>query len=169
MWFVAVGRLSYEKGYDRLLKALADFRPKSNWRLDLIGDGSYRETLEALIVEHQLQDHVFLRGYESNPWKIAAAADCLLLPSLWEGMPNVVLEGFSCGVPAIATREAGGIVDIKMDTPDEYLKVVDTMDEFIGEMSKVKIAPKTSKANSFLPNEFLLPEIMKEFEEILTR
>ncbi len=164
--FVSVGRLSYEKGYDRLFKALMDFKPATNWRLDIIGDGAYRETLDTLIAEYDLQDHVFLKGYESNPWKIAAGADCLLLPSRWEGMPNVVLEGFSCGIPAIATRESGGIMDIKKYVPDAHLKIVDTMDEFVAAMKAVKISPKVSKADSFLPDEFLLPEIMGKFERI---
>lgn len=165
--FVSVGRLSYEKGYDRLIEALINFKPQSNWRLDIIGSGAYGETLNALIVEKGLEDHVFLRGYHSNPWEIAASADCLLLPSRWEGMPNVVLEGFSCGIPAIAMREAGGIVDIQKETPDEYLKIVDTMDEFVGEMVHVKISLKESKAESILPDVFLLPRVMKEFEGIL--
>lgn len=165
--FVAVGRLSYEKGYDRLFKALINFKPQSNWRLDIIGEGAYRETLERLISEYKLQDHVFLRGYESNPWKIAASADCLLLPSRWEGMPNVVLEGFSCGIPAIATRESGGIMDIKKHTPDAHLKIVDTMDQFIDAMMNAKISPKVKRAESILPNAFLLQNIMSEFENIL--
>ena len=166
--FVSVGRLSFEKGYDRLFKALAGFKPSSHWRLDIIGEGGYHQTLKVLIKEYNLQDHVFLRGYESNPWKIAAAADCLLLPSRWEGMPNVVLEGFSCGIPTIATRESGGITDIYKFSSAEYLKIVDTMDEFVREMKMVKISPKIRRADSVLPDQFLLPHIMGQFEAILT-
>jgi len=167
--FVAVGRLSFEKGYDRLIKALKGFKPDSNWRLDLIGEGDYRGQLESLVAENNLEDHVFLLGYESNPWKLAARADCLLLPSRWEGMPNVVLEGFSCGLPAIAMREAGGIMDIKNYCNDDELKIVDTIEDFVQEMAKIQITPKSSKAESFLPDEFLLPHIMQEFEEILVK
>ena len=166
--FVSVGRLSYEKGYDRLLEALVDFDPAINWRLDIIGEGAYRGTLEKLIRQYKLQDRVFLAGYKSNPWIMAAKADCLLLPSRWEGMPNVVLEGFACGIPAIASREAGGIADIKNFAADEHLKIVDTMDEFIEEMKQVKISPKASKERSILPDEFLLSHIMSQFEGILS-
>lgn len=165
--FVCVGRLSYEKGYDRLFEALIHFHPAVKWRLDIIGDGDYKQTLEELIKQYRLEKHIFLRGYESNPWKIAAKADCLLLPSRWEGMPNVVLEGFSCGVPAIATRESGGIMDIAEYTDDANLQIVDTMDEFIDAMRRVDISPKTSRAQSILPDAFLLPNIMSEFEKML--
>lgn len=165
--FVAVGRLSFEKGYDRLIKALKANPPETNWQLELIGEGDYRGELESLIKEYSFEDKIILRGYVSNPWEIAAKADCLLLPSRWEGMPNVVLEGFSCGLPAIAMREAGGIMDIKNYCSDEQLKIVDRIEDFVQEMANVKPNPKSSKAESILPDEFLLPHIMKEFEKIL--
>lgn len=167
--FAAVGRLSFEKGYDRLFKLLPSFRPETNWRLDIVGEGDYRATLEQLIADYKLEHHVFLHGYASNPWAILAKSDCLILPSRWEGMPNVVLEGFSCGLPAIATRESGGIMDIKKHTDDEQLKIVDTMDEFIKAMHRVKIKPKSSKADSILPDAFLLPTIMTQFESYLEK
>lgn len=165
--FVSVGRLSYEKGYDRLIERLATFQSITNWRLDLIGEGAYRDELKTLIAEKELEEHVFLRGYHSNPWEVAASADCLLLPSRWEGMPNVVLEGFSCGVPAIAMREAGGIIDIAKHAPDKHLKIVDTIEEFVSEMEKVNIEPKDKRAPSFLPEAFQLSTIMREFEGML--
>jgi len=165
--FVSVGRLSYEKGYDRLLAELSARDMPFQWRLDLVGDGAYRTVLEDLIVEKGLEDRVFLHGYHSNPWKIAAQADCLLLPSRWEGMPNVVLEGFACGVPAIAMREAGGILDIQKHSRKDALQVVDTIKNFVSEMEKVKPQQKVERSDSMLSPVFSLPHIMEEFENIL--
>jgi len=165
--FVGVGRLSYEKGYDRLFEALAHADLGGSWRLDLIGEGAYRTELELLISKFNLQDRVFLLGYKSNPWEYAAQADCLVLPSRWEGMPNVVLEGFSCGIPAIASREAGGIIDIQTQCPADILTIVDTMDEFIAAMKNVEITPKTAKAESILPAAFSLPRVMEIFQKDL--
>lgn len=168
LYFVSVGRLSYEKGYDRLLKKISDhFKTDKNWRLDIIGEGSYRPRLEKIIRKFDLERNVFLRGYYSQPWQIAAQADCLLLPSRWEGMPNVVLEGQSCGIPAIAIREAGGIVDIAKYTDPDDLKIVDTIEEFVAAMQGVAITPKSSKAESILRDEFSLAHIMQQFESIL--
>ncbi len=166
-YFVCVGRLSYEKGYDRLIQALANSPPRKNWRLDIIGEGHYRQQLEELIQLYNLQDHVFLCGYRPRPWDIAAQADCLLLPSRWEGMPNVVLEGFSCGIPAIAMREAGGISDISNYTEKNQLRIFDTMDEFVEAMKDVELSPKKTCAPSILPKEFSLPHIMQQFESVL--
>ena len=165
--FVSVGRLSYEKGYDRLIKALKDFNPDKKWRLDIVGKGDYKDILEPLIKKNGLEDKIFLRGYHSNPWVIAANADCLLLPSRWEGMPNVVLEGFACGIPAIAMREAGGIMDIKEYVDSKLLNIVDTIDEFVAVMLDVKTMQENKKIISKLPNEFLLPHIIQQFENIL--
>jgi len=168
--FTAVGRLSYEKGYDRLIYALKDFNSENanNWRLDIIGEGDYRVALESLIETYHLQDHVFLRGYHSNPWAIAAQADCLVLPSRWEGMPNVVLEGFACGLPAIAIKEAGGISDIAKHAPSEQLQIVEKIDEMVAAMQKVEPSAKQTYAASILPDVFALPEVMKRFENTLT-
>ncbi len=167
IYFVSVGRLAYEKGYDRLIKALSDAFPNRKWRLDIVGEGEYRKTLESLIKDAGLEKNIFLRGYHSNPWVIAAQADSLLLPSRWEGMPNVVLEGFACGIPAIAMREAGGIIDIQAHTDKKYLTVVDTIDDFVRVMHDVKISPKRKKSVSFLPYEFSLSHIMQKFESML--
>ena len=166
--FVCVGRLSYEKGYDRLIESLAKTDlPVQNWRLDLIGEGDHRKDLERLIAEHHLGDHVFLRGYHDQPWSVASQADALLLPSRWEGMPNVVLEGFACGLPAIAMREAGGISDIAKYARPQDLKIVDTMDEFVSAMQHVQITPKQTPALSILPEVFALPSVMRQFEDYL--
>lgn len=165
--FVSVGRLCYEKGYDRLIRALVGFDPGCNWRLDIVGEGKYRADLEVLIAECGLQDRVILRGYYSNPWEIAAQADCLLLPSRWEGMPNVVLEGFACGVPAIAMKEAGGINDIAKYTSEEQLRVVDTIEAFVEGMKDIQVSSVVNMRHSILPKQFLLGAVMGEFEALL--
>lgn len=167
LFFAAIGRLSFEKGYDRLFKALKNFTPPFNWRLDIVGEGNYRPTLEKLILDYSLHEHVFLHGYKTNPWAICASADCLLLPSRWEGMPNVVLEGFAFGVPTIAMTEAGGIQDIKKYISEKHLKIVDTIEDFVEEMNFVSINPKSSKKPSLLPSTFHLKTIIHQFEAIL--
>ncbi|MGB0719451.1 MAG: glycosyltransferase [Bdellovibrionales bacterium] len=166
--FVCVGRLSYEKGYDRLIRALdiPEFKDKK-WRLDIIGEGGYRPELEGIIKSHNMGAHVFLHGYNDTPWQYAALADCLLLPSRWEGMPNVVLEGFACGVPAIAMREAGGIVDIAAQADTQSITLADTMADFTAAMLDITPQNKTAPAPSILPECFTLPNIMRQFETCL--
>jgi len=118
---VCVGRMTQEKGHRDLIDAMA--QTESNWpsdapplRVRLIGDGPLRADLQrhanAVIHKHKIE---FL-GTQPNPAPEIAAADALILPSHFEGMPNVVLESMAIGIPVIATR-AGGTVELERDQP----------------------------------------------------
>ncbi len=164
--FLCVGRLSYEKGYDRLIEHMVvDFKPDFDWTLEIIGEGPFRADLEALIAKYDLSNKVILKGYDDKPWMSASYADCLLLPSRWEGMPNVVLEALCSAVPSIAIVDAGGVSDIGKYTRDGDLVITQDMNEFIQQMQKTKHNQNT---HSLLPDAFSLPRVMKQFEDMLT-
>lgn len=164
--FVCIGRLAREKGLDVLIKALGSARFDFDWRLDLIGDGDQSEKLQGLIAAYDLGEHITLRGFQAQPWVLAAQADCLLLPSLWEGMPNVVLEALACGVPAIAMRSAGAISEIGDLCSTDSLYIADTMDIFVQAMKNIKPQNKITRSPSILPNAFSLPHIVGEYAEV---
>lgn len=166
--FICTGRLTFEKGFDRLIEGLQNFNMHPfEWRLDILGEGEERKNIEARIAEYGLEKHVFLQGYIDNPWDVIAQADCLLLPSLWEGLPNVVLESLLCGTPVIAMRQAGGIVDIQKVAAPDSVKTAETIADLLVLMQTVKPKAKTEKSDSLLPDIFLLPNIMREFEEVI--
>ncbi len=165
--FVAAGRLNYEKGFDRLIKALGNADMPFNWRLDILGEGPKREELSKLIKDNGLENHVFLRGYQDAPWVIISKSDMFLLSSRWEGMPNVALEALACGTKVIAMKEAGGIVDIAALCPDDVVQVADTIEGFVKKMSMAKAEGKEKPAPSLLPKEFELERVIKNFEGML--
>lgn len=104
----AVGRLSAEKGYDLLIKALAQILARgADVQLVIVGEGDERPRLEALISELQLHDRVQLVGYRADTIDLYQAMDISVLSSLREGLPNVVLEAMAMEVPLVATRIAG--------------------------------------------------------------
>ena len=110
-----VGRLSPEKGADDLLRGLAHARQYygNTSRLVVVGDGPQRAVLERLARQLGLADRVSWAGWK-KPTEISvyfSAADLLCLPSQNEGVANVVLEAFSCGLPVVATA-VGGIPEI---------------------------------------------------------
>ncbi|TWT81875.1 4-alpha-N-acetylgalactosaminyltransferase [Planctomycetes bacterium CA13] len=118
---VCVGRMTAEKGHADLIRAVA--LTQSTWpdsapplRLTMIGDGPLRENLETLARETVHQHAIDFVGIDSNPAQAIAAADGLVLPSIFEGMPNVVLEAMAIGTPVIATR-AGGTVELQYNEP----------------------------------------------------
>ncbi len=165
--FVAAGRLSYEKGFDRLIETLGKADLPFNWRLDILGEGEKREELTKLIKDNKLENHVFLRGYQDAPWVIISKADMFLLSSRWEGMPNVALEALACGTSVLAMKEAGGIVDIDALTPETVVQLADTIEEFVAKMGEVKAIGKTKPAESLLPDEFDLQRVITNFEGML--
>lgn len=161
--FVCLGRLAREKGLDFLIEALSTAKFNFDWRLDLVGDGDQRLKLESLIVTKGLQNNIKIRGYDAQPWNIAAQADCLLLPSLWEGMPNVALEALACGVPVIGLKSAGAITEIAAAAP-QHVKVVLSVREMIDVMRDVKPQHKKSLAPSLLPEVFTLAHIVHAYQ-----
>jgi len=104
-----VGRLDPQKGLDTLLKAAAGVaRVRPDWHLALAGDGPLRPDLMAQAARLlDLAGRVHWLGRRDDVPSLLGSADLLVLPSLWEGMPNVVLEAMAAGVPVVATRVEG--------------------------------------------------------------
>ncbi len=102
--FGAVSRLSAEKNLAQLLEA---FQPlaqhMSGAHLLIVGDGPEREALEARCRELSLTFQVTFAGNRSDMGTIYPLLDCLVLPSLTEGMPLVVLEAMTRGIPVVAS------------------------------------------------------------------
>lgn len=163
--FVASGRLHHQKGFDRLILSLKDFRPEKPWHLSILGEGEQRNELESLIQTLNLGDNIKLLGHIDNPWPHYASADALLLPSRWEGMPNVALESLACGTPVIAMREAGGINEIAQQAEQDAVRIANSMPEFIAMMSAP--LPQKQADRSLLPSRFDQNSIINSFQDLL--
>jgi len=101
---VALGRFVERKGFRYLLEALTDCPEVS---LCLLGDGPLKPEFEAFIATHDLGSRVVMPGWVTEPQRYIRAADCLCCPSLEEPLGNVVLEGWACGVPVVASDSEG--------------------------------------------------------------
>ena len=109
---VAIGRLSPEKGYDVLIKALAILRADINdINLTFIGDGPQRKELEKLTAFLNLRDNVTFAGYRESARQYLEYFKIFILSSYTEGLPITLLEAMHAGVPVIATS-VGGIPDV---------------------------------------------------------
>jgi len=101
--WLALGRLSPEKGQDVLLQAFTDV---PNAHLALVGDGALRASLEA-----DASERTHFLGWRSDPWACLGAADGFVLPSRSEGLPLALLEAMAARRPIVATR-VGGVADV---------------------------------------------------------
>jgi glycosyltransferase involved in cell wall biosynthesis len=103
----AVGRLSVEKGFGVLVRAIDRLlRAGVDAELVIAGEGPQRPDLEALIAALDRQGRVRLLGYLPDVLPLYQALDAFALSSTREGLPNVLLEAMALGVPVVATRVA---------------------------------------------------------------
>lgn len=106
--FVAVGRLSFEKGNDRLLEACRLLKKAGfDFCLWIIGDGREREKLEKTVCAYGLSRCVKLMGFQGNPYPYMVAADIIVVPSRYEGFSTVVTEALILGKPVVTTPCSG--------------------------------------------------------------
>ena len=102
--FAVIGRLFPDKGHAFFLQAFASLaREFPDARGLIVGDGPARGDIEGHIRALGLQDRVICCGVRSDMKRVYAAIDFLVIPSLTEGLPYVMLEAMACGVPVVAT------------------------------------------------------------------
>lgn len=99
---IAVGRLDYQKSFDRLIVVWEKVHEKMpDWRLDIFGQGEWKEMLQGMIDERGLQDCVRLNGPTKDIGKEYAESSMLVMSSHYEGFPMVMIEAMACGLPAV--------------------------------------------------------------------
>ncbi|BAU62811.1 Glycosyl transferase, group 1 [Stanieria sp. NIES-3757] len=105
---VGVGRLDKQKDFPTLIRALALVRQQIPARLMILGEGSDRLSLEALIKQLNLTEAVALPGFVDNPYAYMAKAKVFVLSSLYEGLPTVLIEAMAGGTSVVATNCPSG-------------------------------------------------------------
>ncbi|MBA3010372.1 MAG: glycosyltransferase [Proteobacteria bacterium] len=111
-WVVAVGRLDEQKGFEYLIQAAESLKNSGiSFVLSIFGEGHLRALLENQIKALNLEAYVRLEGYAGDLKPVLLSADMFVLSSLYEGMPNVILEAMSMGLPIVAA-DVDGVCDI---------------------------------------------------------
>ena len=110
-----IGRLHEQKGTSYFLRAASSIRrSRPDCQFLVVGRGPLEEPLRAEARQFQLERHLRFLGFCDDVPSLLKATDVFILPSLWEGMPNAVLEAMAAGVPVVATR-VEGTVDVIED------------------------------------------------------
>ena len=110
MKFLTISRFHFQKGYPVLLEAIRlieSLRPGHRMRFAFAGDGPELERCRNLVQETGIGERVRFLGRVANASRLMPLADCLILPSLWEGFPLTLLEAAHAKLPVIASRTYG--------------------------------------------------------------
>lgn len=110
---LSIGRLKPQKDFPTLLKAFAKVKQNlKQAKLIILGEGFLRQELEDLAVELKIEKDVDLAGFKQNTYPFIANADLFVSTSLYEGLPNVLIEAFALNRKIIATDAVGGSAEI---------------------------------------------------------
>lgn len=170
-WVIGVGRLSHEKGYDRLIEAFAKIEGHDEWNLVLVGDGPVREQLEQQAKTLGIENRVEFLGMRKDVDHLLSESKIYVIPSRCEGFPNALCEAMASPLPCIAFDS------IAADLIDNYVNGVivtdgdiqGLADEMIALMDNEKIREKYA-AEAIHIRERLDPEkIGDEFLDFILK
>ena len=105
---IYIGRLVDQKDPLTLLESFRNIKQKiPDAQLLVVGNGPLRSLLKSFIKHHQMNQHISLVAGTTDIRKYLHQAQVFLLPSLYEGSPNIVIEAMACGLPVVATNTSG--------------------------------------------------------------
>ncbi|MDO4924784.1 MAG: glycosyltransferase [Turicibacter sp.] len=169
---ITVGRLTAQKGYDRLLEVHKQLVSEGiKYHLYILGEGEDRVQLEEYMTNNALSDTVTLLGFHKNPYNYMKQADLFVCSSRSEGFSTVATEATILGIPIVTTdcsgmkellgdSEYGLITDNDSNSLYEGLKKVLTNEELFNHY-KVKIEQRSA--------DFTLKQTMRKIESIFER
>ena len=168
--FVAAGRLTTQKGFDLLIKAVSSMnRSERPFSILIAGMGKERKSLQDQIDNYKVKN-IKLIGFQNNLASIIKAADYVIMPSRKEGMPNVVMESMALGKPVLAANvngvpelldhnKTGYIFDpMKVEPVKEAIKFV------LENHDSEQIVKWGSLAKEHVKNNFSLDKMLNELE-----
>ena len=167
---VSIGRLTKQKDHITLLKAFNKIHSNIDCNLYIIGEGSERRNLEKFIKNNNIDNKVKLLGYQNNPWKFLSKSNLFVLPSIWEGFGNVIVESMLIGIPVISSDCPSGPREIlnngksgKLFQVGDYNNLAKIMEEIISSDNSelINYAKLRSK-------DFTIEKITQEYQKVLT-
>ena len=168
---IAIGRLDAQKGFDVLITIWSKLSLQySNWVLDIFGSGEQYDYLQDLIIDHQLEDRVFLRGSSQHITKELVSSSLLLMTSKYEGFGLVLLEAMACGLPCIAFDCNHGPREIIIDGSNGFLIPNNDIEMFTSKLSLLledfDLRVKFGNQARITTERFSLDRIMDQWNEL---
>jgi glycosyltransferase involved in cell wall biosynthesis len=164
---LGIGRLTEQKNFSDLIRALSLLQHDQNMRLLILGSGEDKAKLMSLSEAVGVRDRIDFLGFINNPYPYIRNADLLVLSSLWEGLPTVLVESLALGTPVISTNCPHGPQEILKN--GQYGVIVP-----MGDVEALATAISTQLKNPCLvqiPNahldKFKLDKVVDQYLDIL--
>ena len=162
-----VGRFDPQKNHGQLVEIFAEIAKKQpDSKLLLVGQGKLQQQTLEKAEALGIADRVIFAGVRSDVPRILSAMDVFVFPSLYEGMPNTVIEAQATGLPCIIadtiTREADitGLV--------QYLSLNDTPDTWAERALQAAKAPRKDTKAQFISNRYDIGSVVQDFVALCT-
>lgn len=170
---ISCGRLTKQKNYPLLLRAIKLTLEVRELKLIILGDGELKSDLESLALRMGLNKKVDFLGFQSNPFKYMARAHLFVLPSSWEGLGNVIIEAMACGVPVISTNCSSGPDEIITDGKNGLLVKVDDEEALARAILKLlaeeELRKKLAREGKARAQDFRSEEIISQYEKMFLK
>ena len=168
---LCVGRLTYQKGFDLLIPAWAQIAKKiPDWKIVIVGSGEDEQQLKSLAEQYQLNDSIVFAGQQRNMDQFYRQASFFCMSSRFEGLPMVLLEAQSYGLPIVAFDCDTGPAEIIHHHENGYLVTCYDLKEFSVYLEKMmrnheyKSMIEQSFQNS---KKFKIEEISKKWAMVI--
>ncbi len=169
---LSTGRLAHQKGFKFLVKAAAEIiRNHPNVFFFLAGKGRLENDIKRLIVKKNLQNNFFLIGFHDDIPQLLSTADVFVIPSLYEGMPNSVLEAMIYNLPVVASK-VNGVSELIEDGVNGYTVAAGDVQQLINKLTilvedKDKRKKIGMKGHEFVSENFTVQKMVNEFDSFL--
>lgn len=169
-----VGRLDPQKAPFVLLEAFERLIARhTDWQLLFVGEGPLRPSMTDWVAEHRLNSSIHFAGWRPDVPELLKTADVLVLPSLWEGMPNIVLESMASGLPVVVSR-VEGTEELIRDGETGLLATPGSVEEVERQVQKVLIDREFSTslaeaAQQAVFKGFTLEAMIHSYEQLYLR
>ena len=172
---IFVGRLHPQKGIDWLLETCPHWMPQlPDWELYLVGKGAEQHVQQYEKIRDSLGDlknRIHFLGWRADIAELLADSDLLLLPSRWEGMPNVLLQAMSCELPVLATNVEGVVEILGVNLAEPQTVDFGDTEKFyanlLGFANNVGFATEIGQRNrKRVQDAFSLEEMVRSYEKL---
>lgn len=175
---IAVGRLDYQKGFDRLIdvwRKVVAYPDLQDWRLDIFGQGEWKEMLEERIQRYGLEGKARINTPSKDIAREYAASSLIVMSSNYEGFGMVLVEGMACGLPAVAFDCPCGPSDIISSGKNGILVPNGDLDGMVlaltmlmrDEKQRKKMSEKAREVVETYSEERVMELWLKLFEELV--